>query len=530
MISTVRVEQGVIAKARSSAEDVASFRGIPFAEPPVGRLRWKPPVQPRVWTGTRSGDKYGSICVQHSPAPNSLYHPGVEPQSEYCLYLNVWTGAQSSAERRPVMVWFHLGAFIFGSGSQFAGPTGERLFEGTHLARQGVVIVTVNYRLGRFGFLAHPWLSGESLTGSSGNYGFLDQVAALRWVQENIAAFGGDPGCVTIFGVSAGSASVSLHMISPLSKGLFHRAIGGSAGFFGPVGNGSGVYDRLLPLPAAELRGAALADSLGVNCLDALRALPAQEILNALLPGSARGPWFMDAVGVSVGEGASDTCYPIIDGYAVPAPPAEIFAAGRQNDVPLMTGSTAKESTGLPGIESLADYKDYVKNECGTLAPRCLDTYPAEDDATAFSSSGDMLGDRVFSWQNWVWARLAHRTGVSPVYYYDWLHVSPRPANRYAERVVGASHASDIPFLFGNLTAFDWPWRAEDRTLAAIVVRYWVNFARSGNPNGEGLPVWPAFQGESGPSMQITQAPHADSPTRRQRFDLIDAYYGRMAD
>jgi para-nitrobenzyl esterase len=525
MISTATVRQGVLSKADDSADDVATFRGIPFAEPPVGPLRWKSPVSPRSWAGTRPASEFGPVCVQHSPVPNSLYHPGVEPQSEDCLYLNVWTGAKVPAERRPVMVWFHLGAFIFGSGSQYAGSEGKRLFDGTKLARQGVVLVTVNYRLGRFGFLAHPWLSQESATGTSGNYGFMDQVAALRWVQENIAAFGGDPGCVTIFGVSAGSASVSLHMTSPLSKGLFHRAVGGSAGFFAPHGNGSGVYDRLLTRSAAEARGAAMADALGAKSLDALRAVLAQDILNAPLPGSASGPWFMDAVGASIGEGASDTCYPIVDGHAIPAPPGEIFAAGRQNDVPLMTGSTAKESTGLPGIESLAEYTRYVQSEYGTLAARCLETYPATDDVTAFASSGDMLGDRVFGWQNWTWARLARRTGSSPVYYYDWLHVAPRPAGQYAERTVGASHASDMPFLFGNLAAFDWPWRAEDQALATIIGNYWVNFARSGNPNGAGLPAWPPFQDESGPAMQITRAPHAGAPTRHQRFDFLDAYY-----
>jgi para-nitrobenzyl esterase len=529
MISTAKVRQGVLSKADGGAKDVAAFLGVPYAAPPVGALRWQPPVAPRPWSGTRAANQFGPVCLQHLPRPNSLYHPGVDPQSEDCLYLNVWTAAKDAAERRPVMVWFHLGAFMFGAASWRTGPEGKRLFDGTQLARQGVVVVTVNYRLGRFGFLAHPWLSQESPTGTSGNYGFMDQVAALRWVQENIGDFGGDPDCVTIFGVSAGSASCSLHMASPLSKGLFHRAIGGSAGFFAPHGKGSGVFDRLLTRSAAEERGTALVDALRIKNLKALRALPEQEILNAPLPGSASGPWFMDAIGASLGEGASDTAYPIVDGHAIPAGPGEIFAAGRQNDVPLMTGSTLKESTGLPGIESLIDYTRYVQSEYGALAQRALETYPARDDASAFDASADMLGDRVFCWQNWTWARLARRTGSSPVYYYDWLHVPPRPAGRYAERIAGAAHAADMPFIFNNLAAFDWPWRAQDEALAKIISGYWVNFARSGDPNGAGLPAWQPFKNESGPALQITSAPHLGTPTRRDRYDFMDAYYGQMA-
>jgi para-nitrobenzyl esterase len=289
------------------------------------------------------------------------------------------------------------------------------------------------------------------------------------------------------------------------------------------------VFDRLLTRSAAEERGAALVDALGAPDLEALRRVPSQEILNAALPGAAAGPWFMDAAGALIGEGASDTTYPIVDGHAIPSGPGEIFAAGRQNDVPLLTGSTAKESTGLPGIETLSEYQRHVHREYGALAQRAFETYPAHDDGSAFEASGDMLADRVFGWQNWRWARLAHRTGSCPVYYYDWLHVPPRPADRYAERIVGAAHAADMPYVFDNLVAYDWPWRPEDEALAKIISGYWVNFARTGDPNGHGLPPWQAYRGDAGPALQITRAPHIGSPTRRQRFDFMDAYFAQIA-
>jgi para-nitrobenzyl esterase len=523
MISIAKVRQGSLSKAEGQSDDVATFLGIRYARAPVGEMRWKPPQAPPSWGGVVQANAYGPVSVQHLPLPNSLYSPGIEPQSEDCLFLNVWSAARDAAERRPVMVWFHLGAFMFGAASQFTGLDGSRLFDGTELARLGVVLVSVNYRLGRLGFMAHPWLSEESPTGSSGNYGFLDQVAALRWVRDNIAVFGGDPGNVTIFGVSAGSASCSLHMASPLSRGLFHRAIAGSGGFFAPTAENSGVFDRLLHLPTAEQRGVAVVEALGATSLEQLRAMPAQAILNAQIP-AADGPWFMGAVGARIGDGASDTSYPIVDGYALPAGPGQTFAAGAQNDVPLMTGSTLKERTGLPGIETLGDYVRYAEAEFGPLAKRCLETYPASDDASAFHSSGDMLGDRVFGWQNWTWARLASTTGANRVYYYDWDYAPPIPAERYIEGR-GAAHGAEMPFIFRNLKAYKWDWRREDSDLAAIVSRYWVNFAKTGDPNGENLPEWRPFQSAAGAALHITGSPTMSAPSRRARFDFMDGYF-----
>ncbi len=273
-------------------------------------LRWRPPHPAQPWEGVRAADRFSPVAHQPLPVPNSLYFPGDPPQSEDCLTLNVWTNAANKAERRPVMVWFHLGAFIFGSTRWPGRPGGDPVFDGSHLADLGAVVVTVNYRLNRLGFLAHPWLTAESEHGASGNYGFMDQVAALRWVRDNIAEFGGDPENVTIFGLSAGSASCSLHIASPLSRGLFQRAIASSGGFMAPAAKSSGIFDRLLTLEEAEKRGTALSDALKVGDLDALRQLPYEDLLMAPVPPTP-GPWTMEALGGGgFGEGIADTQYP----------------------------------------------------------------------------------------------------------------------------------------------------------------------------------------------------------------------------
>jgi len=522
MIEAATTREGRLSGTR--ADGCTAFLGVRYAAAPVAELRWRPPHPAKPWNGTRSADRLPAAAIQHLPLSNSLYYPGEQPQSEDCLKLNIWTAASNVTERRPVMVWFHLGAFMFGASAWTCGSDSRLLFDGASLARRGAVVVTVNYRVGRFGFLAHPQLSAESDSGSSGNYGFLDQVEALRWVRDNIAEFGGDPECVTIFGVSAGSASCSLHMASPLSQGLFHRAVGGSGGFMTPPSRESGLFDRLLTLDSAERHGERVAHALAAPSLNALRALEPQAILNAQVP-SPPGPWLMETVGFHVGEGVSDTCYPIVDGYAIPDGPADIFRVKRHNDVPLLTGSTYDDCSGVPGIESLEAYKAYVRSDMGALANRALRAYPATDSQTAFRASGDLLADRVFGWQNWTWANLAYGYGTRPIYYYDWLHAPPVPEGRYAETRRGAVHAAEIPYIFSNLEAYDWPWTAKDHALASTVSGYWLNFARTGNPNGDNLPVWPVFEGREGASMHLSASPEAGKPTRRERFAVLDDYY-----
>jgi len=523
MIEIAVTREGTV--SGKAGDGYTAFLGLRYAAAPTGDLRWRPPHPASKWSGTRSADRASPVPIQHLPSAQSLYYPGEHPQSEDCLTLNIWSAARHKSERRPVMVWFHLGAFIFGSSAWSGNVNGNPLFDGSALARLGAVVVTVNYRLGRLGFLSLPGLSAESSHNASGNYGFLDQVAALKWVRENIEQFGGDPENVTIFGVSAGSASCSLHMASPLSRGLFHRVIGGSGGFMASPSRRSGLFDRLLTLEAAEEQGEKVAHALGTGSLDALRALPPEAILNAQVPSQA-GPWYMESVGAYIGEGVSDTCYPIVDGYAVPDGPASIFQRQLHNDVPLLTGSAYDDSTGLPGIESLQDYRSYVQDDMGAVATRALQTWAATNSRTAYQASGDLLADRVFGWQNWTWANLAHSRGTRPVYYYDWLHAPPMPEGRYLERRTGAAHAAEMPYVFDNLAAYDWPWRPGDKRLAAMVSRYWMNFARSGDPNGDGLPHWPVFSGRDGKSMHFSAHAGVGTPTRRERFDVLDEYYG----
>ncbi|MFD0662660.1 carboxylesterase family protein [Thermocatellispora tengchongensis] len=309
----VRTAHGRLGGTLSGDRAVRAFKGIPYAAPPVGPLRWRPPRPAPRWDGVRPATAYGPVAPQPAIPATSLYFAGDQSQSEDCLYLNVW-GPADPAERRPVIVWFHIGAFLFGSGSAGAGPVSD--YDGEALARAGAVVVTVNHRLGRLGFLAHPWLTAESPDGASGNYGLLDQIAALRWVQENIEVFGGDPTRVTVAGVSAGAASISALMTSPLARGLFHRAIAGSGGLFGPVAESCGINDLIQDLPAAERSGVRLGDLLGVRSPEELRALSPQRL--ASVHPQAERPFRMDFLPVPVGRGDFDTAWPIIDGHAVP--------------------------------------------------------------------------------------------------------------------------------------------------------------------------------------------------------------------
>jgi para-nitrobenzyl esterase len=521
MIETVVTQQGRLRGIQTGSG--SAFLGIPYAAPPVEELRWRPPQPFPAWEGTRDANRHGPVSLQPLPLSHSLYWPGSSEQSEDCLSLNIWTEAKDGGERRPVMVWFHLGAFLFGSSS-WTTAEGKLMFDGENLSREAVVVVTVNYRLGRFGFMAHPWLSQESEHGVSGNYGFLDQVAALEWIKDNIASFGGDPGNVTIFGVSAGSASCSLHMASPLSRGLFHRVIAGSGGFMSAAAQSSGVFDRLLDLTSAEARGLVVTDLLGVKNVEELRALPAAAIISAY-PEAEAGPWHMQAVGAHIGEGASDTCYPVVDGHALPDAPGAIIRAGRHNDVPLITGSTLDDRSGLPSIESLSAYDTYLKADMGGLAQDASRAWPAKTDSEASRSSGDLLADRVFGWNNWTWAKLACDHGSQPVYYYDWAFEPPIPEDRYLPGERGATHAAEMPYIFGNLSVYDWAWRETDREMSRRIMRYWVNFAHNGNPNGDGVEDWPQFCTIDKAAMRIDAQPKIATASRQARFAVLDRYY-----
>lgn len=474
----VRVEGGFLAGMRGEDGTVFSFKGIPYAQPPVGRLRWKPPLPPSPWSGTRPAQTFGSRSIQPNRPPYAVGYFPPEPESEDCLTLNIWTSAAAPDEGLPVIVWFHGGAFLVGSGSL-------PIFCGEALARRGAVVVTVNYRLGRLGFLAHPALSAEQPYRASGNYGHLDQIAALQWIKTNIAAFGGDPARVTISGQSAGASSVCTLMASPIAKDLFHRAIGQSGGAFF-----AGSLDEV---EKAERSGHQFAHALGARSIDELRAKPAREIQLARPP---RNVPFEVYDSNEAGGIDRATAWTVIDGLLLDKDVFETFSLGLQNDVPLLTGATADEGSTQPTASSLAEFKSHAQTEYPEHAAAFLDVFSANSDEESLNAGRRAIGTRLFNWENWTWAKLQSTTGKSEVHFYQFDHVPPKPITGKRgdlSRDIGAFHTAEIPYVFQTLDARSWPWRPEDRELSDIMAAYWINFAASGNPNGPGLPEWPTF-------------------------------------
>jgi para-nitrobenzyl esterase len=474
----VRTTGGLV-RGASAAEGVRVFKGLPYAAPPVGPLRWRPPAPAAGWTGVRAADAFGPACPQKPRGENSLFRqPSEDRQSEDCLYLNVWTPAKRPGDRLPVMVWIHGGGFANGSG---ANPT----YDGVALARRGVVLVTLNYRLGPLGFLVHPELSREAAYHGSGNYGLMDQVAALKWVRANIAAFGGDPSRVTIFGESAGSGSVNILQASPLAKGLFRRAIGESTSQMDPA---SGLLGRQ-SLAQGEAAGVKYAADLGANNLADLRRLPAEAFLKP-----ATQFWPQEK-----------------DGYVLPDEVQAIFAKGRQNRVDLIVGSNAQEGSNLRA--------PWVRPDAGEKA--AFDRFytgPMDPQAST---------DAVH-WQMRSWAGLHAKSG-GRTFLYWFEHAPPVPVGRYREndgKPLGAYHASEIGYVFGNLIQ-PWPWAEADRRLSDLMSRYWVNFARTGDPNGPGLPAWPRYDPRAPQVMRLSDKPGAQGPVRPEAQVFLDAYFDK---
>jgi para-nitrobenzyl esterase len=461
--------------------DISVYKGIPFAAPPVGDLRWRPPQPVESWEGVRDALKFGSIAPQQSPFPTG------ETQSEDCLYLNVWTPAKTASDHLPVMVWIHGGGFTFGAGSTI-------IYYGTRIAEQGVVVVTLNYRLNILGGFAHPRLSQESQHGVSGNYGLLDQIEALRWVSRNIGRFGGDPDNVTIFGESAGGLSVTALMISPMTKGLFQRAIveSGSRGAMGT-------------LEGAEKAGIELVEKMHLEddstLLTTLRSKPWKE-----LPDAAR---FRGG--------------PVVDGWVFTDQPENLWAKGEQHDVPMIVGYNRDEATfflrGRAALPATVDeYKKAVAERFPHGAQRILELYPAKTD------------DDVY------WAEIALRTdsslgvtapqqlrGMFIVPAKGWLYYFTRvPPGPTAKRM-GASHAAELRYVFGTIPASS----AEvDRRLSEAMIRYWTQFAKSGNPNQPGLPDWPAFEKGSEGYLELGDTIRAGKDLKRAKIEAIQAARG----
>ena len=498
--SAIAVDGGRV--SGTTVGDVRVFKAIPYAAPPIGGLRWRPPQPVAAWDGVRDGSRFSPSCLQRRRPDDSFYGQIVDQMSEDCLYLNVWTRA-AVGDRLPVMVWIHGGGLTSGHG-------GEATYDGAALARRGTVVVTFNYRLGALGYLSHPLLREESPQRSSGNYGTLDQIAALTWVQKNIAAFGGDPGRVTIFGESAGSWSVNHLMASPLARGLFHRAIGESGGGFGSFGAAN---------PRDETEAA------GERFISSLLGPSEQPSLDAIR--SKTGDQVMAAAGAA--------SRPNVDGWVFPDTIYNIFAAGRQNDVPLIVGSNADEGTTLGasgrGAMTVADYGKYARDSYPDLAEAFLKTYPAASDGETGEARIASYTDQSFGWEMRTWARMMD-TVASDAYLYFFSRIAPGADSQR----VRAFHAGEIIYVFDNLGKSPYPYanRAYDETdrkLSHLMASYWVNFATTGNPNAQGLPRWPVYTREADESLEFGDAVQVRAGIRKDRLDFMDRYYaGRRGD
>jgi len=502
----VRIDAGLVAGAPGGDPSVVAFKGIPYAAPPVGDLRWRPPAAPAPWSGVRKTDSFGAMCPR----------PGTEPanmMNEDCLTLNVWTGAASATERRPVIVWIHV--FLTGSSNEI---------DGEGLAKKGVVVVSLNYRMGPFGFLAMPELSQESGHNSSGNYGMLDQIAALKWVQNNIAAFGGDPKRVTIAGsASQRGSSISYLTMSPMAKGLFQGAISESQfpipAALDPPRRGPLPY----ALKTAEAVGARYMASRGVKTLAELRALPTDKLLEG---PEAGGP-------AAAGSNVRIVYQPVVDGWLVPMHYNEPSAGGAHLDTAFVVGNDANEGGARTEGQlaqarnqgpdpfgrtepklTLAAYTDWARQRFGDRFDQFIKLYPAANDDEAAHQNTAIIQDYART-ASYLWAAGWTKASSKPLFTYYWDH----PAPGRGGFIGGAGHGSEIAYAFNNLGA-DKAFTDQDHKIADIMSSYWANIAKTGNPNGPGLPVWPALDPKSATVMELGEhfAPMPTASPERVEF------------
>lgn len=506
----VKISGGILESSAPPANGVRAFKGIPFAKPPVGDLRWREPQPVEKWSGVRKADEFGPRCMQRT-GPGADYWFRSSGMSEDCLYLNVWTPAKSEKERLPVLVYIYGGGFQNGDGS-------EPRYDGASMASKGIVAVTVNYRLNIFGFFAHPELTKESPHRASGNYGFLDQAAALRWVQENIAAFGGDPKKVTIAGESAGSISVSALMASPLSKGLINGAIGESGA----------LISTLPPRPLAETEkdGEQFAASAGAASLKALRAMTAEQIQEA----ASKGPGMRFR--------------PNLDGYFLPKPLKDIFSAGEQAKVPLLAGSNTEEMNARAVLGSNEptpeNFANAVRKLYGAHADEVLKAYAASTPEEVLQAATDLASARFIGHGTWKWTELQMQTGGKPVYRYMYARprpkytpldgqaapTPPQPASAKPGPSIprGAVHSAEIQYAMGNLPLDKrYAWEPDDYKVSEVLQGYFVNFIKTGNPNGPGLPQWPAYASPGFQRMRIDVNSRVEAEPERARYMALDA-------
>jgi para-nitrobenzyl esterase len=506
----VKVESGTLRGTTSSDRQVRIFKGVPFAAAPVGGLRWKAPQPASRWLAVRQADKFGSPCMQ-TDVFGDIYFREAQP-SEDCLFLNIWMPARPESGKLAVFLWFYGGGFV-------AGTNSEPRYDGEALAKKGVIVVEPNYRLGVFGYFSHPALAKESGHNSSGNYGLMDQYAALQWVVKNIAAFGGDPGNITIGGESAGSLSVSALMASPLSRNLFQKAIGESGAFFSSPREGPRVKSRA----ETEEYGQQFAESLGAHSLAEMRAKPANELLEAAAKRN-RGFDF----------------WPNVDGYYLPEAVSDIFAKGEQSRARLLAGWNADEAKmGVllaPGKPTAKSFEVKARERFGDQADEFLKLYTAKTDDEALASAEALAGDDFIAFATWKWIDMQRKTAKVPVYQYLFAQL---PAVKPGAKIgilpaseAGARHAGEIEYVFGTLKSQEGvPWTEDDFKVSEAMGVYWTNFVKQGDPNGNGLPQWPQSDAQDGYQVMHLSGKnlHAAVDSLRPRYEFLDAHASNAA-
>jgi para-nitrobenzyl esterase len=499
------LDSGQISGVRGNDPTVLVYKGIPYAAPPVGDLRWRAPQPVKAWTGVKAADAFRPQCVGMNFGSEST-----AGMSEDCLYLNVWTPAQARGGQLPVLVWIHGGGFQGGGGSYPA-------FDGEEFAKRRVVVVTLNYRVSVFGFLAHPQLTKESEPRASGNYGLLDQVAALEWVKRNIAVFGGDPAKVTIAGESAGAYSVSALTASPLARGLFRRAIAQSGGYLSPN------QEAMRSLATAEKVGADFAQTLGAADIASLRRKSADEVMQAV----TRMENFF-------------AFQPNIDGRFLKEPVYTTYVKGRQAKVPLLIGSNTDEGAFLIPEKrpSVQEFETRLEMIFGARKGQVRQLYPVDSPAALIRSELDLSGDSGFNYPMWKWALMQRQAGL-PVYYYLFGRTVPAtPGQMYKgipRTAIGAFHGDEVPYAFGTLdkaagsldgSSRERRWKNTDRELSAAMLGYWANFIKAGDPNGPRLPAWPRYEAKANnPLMRFNDRPQVKPDERTSRMKTLETAF-----
>jgi para-nitrobenzyl esterase len=487
LTTQVQVKQG---KLLGTAEDgLFVFKGIPFAKPPIGDLRWRAPQLVKKWEGVLQANKFAPGPMQGGTPPSG--------KSEDCLYLNVWTPAKTAKEKVPVLVWIYGGGFG-------AGATSETTYNGKNLAKKGVILVSIAYRVGQLGFMAHPELTAENSKNASGNYGLLDMIAGLQWVKENIAVFGGDPNKVTIFGESAGGIAVSMLSASPLAKGLFTGAISQSGGSFGPSRTTTYPGENMKILKVAENEGLDYMKSAGVTSIEKLRAIEADK-----LPAGRGWP---------AGGG-----WPIVDGWVIPDDQYKLYEAGKYNDTPILVGYNSDEGASFTRTKDPKEIISNVELRYGPFAERLLKAYPVEGFSVP-KTARDLSRDAAFGWQTWSWAKLQAKTGKSKVffYYFDQHPDHPKDSPNYG---YGSPHGQEVAYVFENLDKSNPQTSKTDLEISNLMGTYWTNFAKYGNPNGKDVPNWPAFTNENAKLMYFNNTAYTGPVPSEKSLEVLDSYF-----